>query len=484
MKTDSSFHSSSNLLRRLAPLLVALFLLACLALICAAGDGARSQSSRRTPRRAIIISLDGLDARYLNRRDEYGLKIPSLRRLMAEGSVAEGVVSIYPSVTYPAHATLVTGAYPARHGIYGNELIDVPEGTVRREWYWFARYMRAETIWDAARKRGLKVGLVSWPVAGGAGDYNVPEIIRFGGTLQDTLNRIKENALPAGFVSEIEKGDPLLYAKAGKDEQDDMRTRFAEYILAEKRPDVLLVHLFDLDHFEHDKGPFTPEAFEILEKVDGYVGRILEAARRAGTLDETAVFIVSDHGFMPVTKQVQPGVLLERAGLLKVREQRDEKGQPITVVTEWRALPFVTNGSCAIILKDERDVKTLRKVREIFKPLAGREGSGIKEVLEENRLRAMGANPRAALMLDAADGYDFGTKYTGDVITPDSQRGAHGYLPTRPDYYASFIAWGAGLGRGQPLGIIRMIDIGPTMARSLGLTLRDADGKAIKGLIR
>jgi predicted AlkP superfamily pyrophosphatase or phosphodiesterase len=489
MKIDSSLPSSLTLLKRRARLLVAFFLLVTLALLSAEKEGTDTRAQQRKARRVLVISLDGLDARYLNRRDEYGLKIPNLRRLMAEGSAARGVISIFPSLTYPAHTTIVTGAYPARHGIYGNELIDVPVGTARREWYWFARYIQAETLWDAARKRGLKVGMVSWPVAGGAGDYNVPEIIKFGGTLSDTLERIKENAIPSNFVRKVEKfetelyGRPRLYDKANRDEQDDMRTRFAEYIITAERPEVMFVHLFDLDHFEHEKGPFTREAFEILEKTDGYVGRLLDAARRAGTLDETAVFIVSDHGFMPVSKQVQPGVLLERAGLLKVREEKDASGQTVTVVTEWRALPFVTNGSCAIILRDKNDKEAQRKVREIFKPLAGREGSGIREVLEEKSLRALGANPRATLMLDAADGYDFGTMYTGDVITTETQRGAHGYLPTRPDYYTSFIAAGAGVNRGQRLGIIRMIDIGPTIARSLGTTLRDADGKALKGLI-
>ena len=464
-------------------MLVAFLLLACAAFSFVSSEETYWQGKGKA-QRAIIISIDGLDARYLNRRDEYGLKIPTLRRLMAEGAAARGVVSIFPSVTYPAHTTIVTGAYPARHGIYGNEMMDAPVGAASREWYWFARDIRAETLWDAARKRGLKVGMVSWPVGVGAGDYNVPEIIKFGGTLHDTLERIKENSFPKGIVDEIEKRDPALYSQANKDEQDDMRTRFAEYVITEKRPELLFVHLFDLDHFEHDKGPFTPEVFAILEKSDAYVGRILEAARRSGTLDETAVFIVSDHGFMSTSKQVQPGVLLERAGLLKVREEKDARGNPVTVVSEWRALPFVTNGSCAIILKDENDREARKKVLDIFRPLAGREGSGIREVLENRDLAALGANPRAALMLDAADGYDFGSKYTGEIVTENRQRGAHGYLPTRPDYYASFITAGAGIKRGQQPGIIRMIDIGPTIARSLGLSLRDADGKPVKGLIQ
>lgn len=482
MKTDSSFRLRSIRFKRRAVVLVAFLLLVASAFSFAASEGNKSQERRvqRKAKRVLVISLDGLDARYLNRRDEYGLKIPNLRRLMSEGVAARGVVSVYPSVTYPAHTTIVTGAYPSRHGIYGNEMLDAPMEAGVREWYWFARDIRADTLWEAAKRRGLKVGMVSWPVGVGAGDYNVPEIIKFGGTPLDTLARIRENSIPKGLLEEIEKHDRELYSLTGKDEQDDMRTRFAEYIITEKRPDVMLVHLFDLDHFEHEKGPFTPEAFAILEKSDTYVGRILEAARRAGTLDETALFIVSDHGFMSVSKQFHPGVLLERAGLLKVRTEKNAKGETVSVVTDWRAIPFVTNGSCAIILRDANDSEALRKVRAIFKPLAGRSESGIAEVLEGGRLRALKANPRAAMMLDAANGYAFGTNYTGEVITKNPQRGAHGYLPTRPDYYASFIASGAGINRGATLGTIRMIDIGPTIAGTLGLNLRDADGRELR----
>ncbi|MCA1557732.1 MAG: ectonucleotide pyrophosphatase/phosphodiesterase, partial [Acidobacteria bacterium] len=244
--------SHSVSLKRRDTMRVAFLLLACSIVLYASGreTGSQGRALKSKARRVLVISIDGLDARYLNRRDEYGLKIPNLRRLMGAGATARGVVSVYPSVTYPAHTTIVTGANPARHGIYGNELLDDSAVTGKREWYWFSRYIRAETLWDAARKKGLKVGMVSWPVGVGAGDYNVPEIIRFCGTLSDTLARIKENAIPKELPDEIERRDPALYSKAGKDEQDDMRARMAEYIITEKRPDVMFVHLFDLDHFE------------------------------------------------------------------------------------------------------------------------------------------------------------------------------------------------------------------------------------------
>lgn len=438
-------------------------------------------------KRALVISIDGLDARYLQRRDEYGLSIPTLRRLIHEGAASLKVRAVYPSVTYPVHTTIVTGAYPARHGITGNELF-IPLGAPQcGEWHWFARDIRAETLWDAARKRGLSTGIVSWPVAGGAGDYNVPEIKKLDGSLRETLALMIANERPRGIIEEAAAHDPHLYAQANQDEHDDMRTRFAEYIIAEKRPRLMLVHLFDLDHFQHDYGPFTPEAFSILEKLDAYVARLLAASERAGTLSETAIFIVSDHGFAPISRLIHPGVVLGSAGLLSVNEESvapQPKGAPLCV-TNWRALPSITGGSCAIILRDAEDRETFEKARAAFDDFTGNgadapfgRSSAPFRIIDGEEARSFGADPRAAFFLEAADGYAFGANYAGDAVTPSVQLGQHGYLPSR--YDTSFIASGAGLNRRGDLGEVRIINIGPTIARSLGLTLGDADGQALR----
>jgi predicted AlkP superfamily pyrophosphatase or phosphodiesterase len=429
------------------------------------------QNSAPKAKRALVISIDGLDARYLLRADEYGLKIPTLRRLMREGVVAP-VIGVYPSVTYPSHTTIVTGATPARHGIVNNTLFEPPPMKPTGSWFWFARDIKADTLWDAAARRSLSVGLVSWPVSTGAGDWNVPEIWSPGKSPFESRDTVREYARPRGLVEEVERADPELFKNLTPDEGDDMRTRFAEYIIAHKRPQLMLVHLFDLDHFEHSYGPFTSQAFTTLEKVDGYIGRLLAAVERAGLLSETAVFIVSDHGFMAISRTFNPLIVLEQAGLVKIAPDADGRRR----IIEWRALPYISGGSCAIILRDDQDQEALRRAREAFRPY---EQQGILRIIDRSELERLGANPRAAFALEAAEGYAFGGGLTGETITPSLNRGTHGYLPTLPDYRASFIAAGAGIERKGKIGEIRMIDIGPTVARLLGLELRDAQGRAL-----
>jgi predicted AlkP superfamily pyrophosphatase or phosphodiesterase len=456
--------------------------LAVIAAFCVASTVGLNAQVEKNPRittpakRVLVISLDGLDARYLEKRDEFKLKIPNLRKLIADGATARGVWSVYPSVTYPAHTTIVTGAYPAKHGILGNEIFEPPDAPRTGKWNWFAEDIKIDTIWTAATRAKLTTAMVSWPVSAGAGDFNLPEIYQSGLSQEQTWLRISSNTRPKELVAEVMQRGGSIFAGVTKDESDDLRTRFAEYIIEEKRPEVALVHLFDLDHFEHEFGPFTPEVFAILEKVDGYVGRILAAAGRAGTIDETAIFIVSDHGFLPVTQQVHPGVLLAKAGLVKLRDGNDTS----TLATDWRAASYPTSGSCSIILRDPNDKDTIKKVREIFKPLEGKSGSGILRVLEAAEVRKLGGNPRATLMLEGADGYTFGGNYSGDFITSYSRKGQHGYLPSRPNYKASLIISGAGVARRGSLGDVRMIDIGPTIASVLNLKLNDAEGRALR----
>src|ERR1017187_335849 len=127
----------------------------------------------------LLISIDGLRPDYVLQADAHGLKIPHLRRILREGAHASGARGVLPTVTYPSHTTIVTGDWPAKHGIYTNTTFD-SLGKNFAAGYWDAEDIAVPTLWEAAAKAGLTVGSVSWPVSVGAKEirYNVPEYWR------------------------------------------------------------------------------------------------------------------------------------------------------------------------------------------------------------------------------------------------------------------------------------------------------------------
>ena len=74
----------------------------------------------------LIISVDGLCGRYVAQPDQFGLKIPVIRKLLERGAHVRALTSVCPSITYPAHTTLITGCTPAEHGIAANTIFEPP----------------------------------------------------------------------------------------------------------------------------------------------------------------------------------------------------------------------------------------------------------------------------------------------------------------------------------------------------------------------
>ena len=248
----------------------------------------------------ILVSVDGLDWRYLRDRDALHLRIPNLRRLLGEGRFAKGVVGVWPTITWPSHTSLITGVRPDQHGIEGNRRPKAEGG----DYYWNVDLLKARTLWQAAHDRGLKTAAVTWPVTEGATiDFNLPEYFlrRQGGSMD--LKGVAEKATP-GLTAAIAERFPS-FAQQWVD--DRTRTLAALFLLREKKPDLLLIHLVDLDSEEHDQGPFGENANAVLERSDELIGELLAALP-----SDYNFALVSDHGFERVDKTANPRVLLAR----------------------------------------------------------------------------------------------------------------------------------------------------------------------------
>ncbi len=68
----------------------------------------------------MVLSVDGLDWRYIRDANRLGLKIPNLRRLLAKSQYADGVIGVWPTITWPSHTAIISGARPDQSGILSN----------------------------------------------------------------------------------------------------------------------------------------------------------------------------------------------------------------------------------------------------------------------------------------------------------------------------------------------------------------------------
>ena len=414
----------------------------------------------------VMISVDGLRPDYITAADAHGVKAPNLRRFLVEGTYADGVQGVVPTVTYPSHTTLVTGVWPAKHGIFANTTFDPLEKNAQG-WYWYAEDIRVPTLWDAAAAAGRTTASVQWPVTVGAHiNWNIPEFWR--ASTADDAKLLRAVTTP-GLLEEA--AAVLGEYRGGIDtsaDADENRGRYVQWILETKRPALLTLHLSALDHIQHETGPFSAESVVVLERLDAVVGKIRETAERLAP-GRAHIAIVSDHGFVRTEAQLNLFTAFWEAKLFTVDAKRKIK--------DWKAMPWVTGGSAAIVLRDPNDAETLGTVRALLRKLAANPANGIDRILEPDELQRRGGYPTASFFVGLKPGWRTGHDLDQPVLSIGKLGGAHGALPDLPDLRASFFLIGPGVPAGRDLGLIDMRDVAPTLARLAGLSLPTADGK-------
>ncbi|WP_192347998.1 alkaline phosphatase family protein [Algoriphagus sp. Y33] len=452
--------NKSTLSKRIDFPLILLLILACQFL-------ATAQTSKPAEH-VVLISIDGF-------RPDFYLEekwpAPNLKTMAEEGARSLGVTGVFPSVTYPSHTTVITGHTPGKHGIYYNAPFE-PEGQTGR-WYWEYELIQVPTLWDAVRKDGMSSASFLWPVSVNAPiDYNIPEYWSLEG--YGRIEPMREMETPKGLMAEMERN--VLGKLNEKTFNGDYLNRedrigdMAGYVLETYKPNLITLHLIATDHFQHSEGRDGPMVYKSIAATDRAIGKILEAAERAGILDKTTFIVTGDHGFVNIHSSLSPNIWLVNAGLM---EAKDDRG-------EWKAA-FHTSGASAFLhLKNKDDQETVAKVHQLLADLP----ENIKRlfrVVDREGLDKIGADPNAVLALAPIQGISFSGATSGDVLKA-AKGGTHGYFPDFDEIETGFIAWGAGIRENVEIQEMGLVDVAAVVKYLLNLSIELPESTLYPGI--
>ena len=356
----------------------------------------------------ILISADGFRSDFADKYDAEFLK--SKRSL---GVSAPSMIPSYPTLTFPNHYTLVTGLYPAHHGLVNNRFYDP---TTRQEYSMGNKKMVSEgkwyggtPLWVLAEKQGMLAASNFWV----ASEADI------------------QGVRPSYYYVYNEVTPIAQRIQSVKDWLSLPET---------KRPHFITFYLPEVDHDAHAFGPEDPRVKKSVQFVDQAI-RDLQAALDPLKLPINYVF-VSDHGMVTV-------------------DNKNTMGLPAEIDTAAFRVP----SGDALLQVHAKDPSRITSTYEALKKNQNFDTYLMSETPEHwhfrptddryNRLGAILLVPKLPRVFNLS-------RY------PTNQ-GKHGFDTRLPEMQASFQAWGPALKIGKRIPPFENVDIYPLVAQMLGL---------------
>lgn len=319
--------------------------------------------------RLVLFAFDGVgadelyEAIHAGRCPHLGALLGAAQRdgLFEHGYAVAEALSILPSTTMAAWASIFSGAPPACTGVPGNEWF------VREEARFYApapvsvteiadtlRMLADGLVGDAIRvptlfeqlNRRAHVSLA--PVYRGADlfTYTDPSVLAelFGAVARGAVG---ESSVKQEVYQELDQNSVEALLKA---------------IAEDGTPELQVIYFPGIDLFSHiAAAPLSAQPDYLETILDPAIGQVIEAYRRARVLAQTYVLIVADHGHTPVLNDDrhslhtigdhEPPALLERLGF-RVRPFNLELPQDSRHTADYNAVVAYQGAMAYIYLAD------------------------------------------------------------------------------------------------------------------------------------
>jgi len=402
-------------------------------------------------RKLVLISLDAVF-------DEDIAALPEesfIRQLLNKSAVSTQVKTVFPALTYPAHTTLVTGCDPAEHGIAQNQPFQPGEKEEMRKWYWQTSEIKRPSLFDAVHQAGGRCASILWPVSGKSPSirWNFPEVVALPGESQ--VIKMLEYGTPLWILgTEIRLGRQRISAK--EPHLSEYGCILACDVIRRKKPDLIALHMVDVDDMRHHHGVHSQEAKDALRRMDDRVRRLWETVQHTRGMEDALFVLVSDHGQADVNRTVHLGDALEKAGL----------GDCVQVQS---------NGMSAYLYEGKRGQKGVAEA--IVWLEQHMEEAGISHLYDWEELEKMGCARDNAGSIEFAVEAAQGAVFSDGLAHAKREKATHGFGPGHPAENCLLAISGRDVAPGT-LSAMPMRDVAPTLAVLMGVRLPESTGKS------
>ncbi|MDP7593463.1 MAG: alkaline phosphatase family protein [Litorilituus sp.] len=235
----------------------------------------------------ILLSIDGFSYDYLSQYQPKNILDFATKGIKAK------LIPVYPSKTFPNHLSIITGVYPAKHGIVHNKFYHPDLGQTYKlgAGKHNSSWLTAQPFWFYAQQQGVKSAIYFWPESEAKGQGSEPSY-----------------HIPYNNVDSIEM-------------------RFNQIITwlkkpTEQAPKLILSYFSSVDSAGHEYGLNSPELSAAITQIDHAFGRFINRLEKEVT-QKVNVILLSDHGMVQLNQQRK--INLNTVFNKKIQESIDNK---------------------------------------------------------------------------------------------------------------------------------------------------------------
>ncbi|CAN1796202.1 Venom phosphodiesterase [Linum perenne] len=379
-----------------------------------------SRPKPKLPRPVVImVSADGFRFGY-----QFKTSTPNIDRLFAEGTSADrGLIPVYPTITFPNHYSIVTGLYPAYHGIVHSKFVDPTDGDMFTKPRHEAKFWVGETLWETVASHGLPAAVYYWPGA-----------------------EVKKGnwSCPPRFCPKYNNSEPL---------EERVDAVLSYFDLPENQIPVLTtLYLESPDEEGHQVGPDDPQITAAVDRVDAILGRLINGLENRRLLNEVTIIFVGDHGMVSTC---------------------EKKYIYIEDFSDWIKIPdsWVINASPVLMILPPPEVNSAEVVSKINQALgSGKVNNGVnlKVYLKEDlpaRLHYSESGRITPIVGIVGEGYTVALRRGTETCEGD-----HGYDNALFSMRTMFVGRGPRFGRGVKVPSFENVEIYNVVASILGVS--------------